>query len=463
MINIAQITAKFEKLPIEEISLTSGFIKQPKKLTGLTFILSFFESFCDKSGSQTSIWVQNLSKLIGKPLTKSGFNKRLGWLCVNFCEQVLAMSIRYSLLQSSQWRSDAKWFKVFNRVFIEDSTALKVPKLLYEYFGGGTNQKESYAIARIHVRVELSSERIDKIAIGNYSENDKVYAPDILTCLQKGDLVIRDLGYFVKEVFEQIQAKGAFFISRWHPIIKLRCLTTKTVIDLGQMLAKAEKKGITLIDKDVLLGVQGFFTVRFIAIKVPKEIETKRRQAAHDREKKKGVKYNEKYFEHLGWSIYITNISVQIFDFAAIWAIYRLRWRIEIIFKAWKSHLKIVEVVQDNQYLNPCPIIIRLYLMMAWVVLCFVPAYNYFLHKLYKAENRHVSMAKFADYYKNSFLSIVNELSWVEHLPFVKTFCLYEQRQKQRNYFDNLFSLEYPHTHSNNDAFLNVDNQLVTH
>ncbi len=441
MINIAQITANFNKLPIEEIAKDSGFIKIVKKLTGIGLVLSFFESLASDSGCKTSIWVQKLSVQIGEPLTKSGFNKRLGWLCVKFCQELLAVSIRYSLTQSSQWRSDAKWFKHFNRVFIEDSTAIKLPKLLYSIYVGGTNQKESYAIARIQLRVELATERIQKLCIGSYSENDKTFASPILFDLRRGDLIIRDLGYFVLDVLEHIHDMGAFFISRWHPLFKLRCTITKDVLDLGKILAKAEQNGVELIERPVFLSLKTDLPLRFIAIKVPKDIEIKRRQAAKDREKNKGVKYQEKYFEHLGWSIYITNVSFQILDFVSIWSIYRLRWRIEIIFKAWKSHLKILEVVKDYQYLNPCQIIIRLYLMMAWIVLCLMPAYNFFLHKLYQTQNTHLSLAKFADYYRNNFLNIVNELKWESHLPFVKIFCSYDKRKKYRNYFENLYVL----------------------
>lgn len=441
MINIKQITAVFTKLPIEEIGNLSGFFKRENKLTALSFILSFFTSFSDGNGFQTSIWVQNLSFIIGEPITKYGFTKRLGWLCVNFCQQVVAEAIHYNLCKAATWRSEAKWLSNFNRVFLEDSTILKLPKSLYEIFGGGANQKESYAMTRVQLRMDLTSERIQKISINSYAQTDLTFASDILSFLRFGDLVIRDLGYFKIEIFEKIHLLGAYFISRWHPSVQFRCPKTKEALDIGQFLAKAEKKGIEAIDQFFLLGLKTNFSVRFIALKVPQDVEAKRRKAALEREKKSGRKYSEKYFEHLGWTIYITNIPIEMFDFSAIWAIYRLRWRIEIIFKAWKSHLNILEVMKDNKSLNPCQIIIRLYLVMAWIVLGLIPAYNFFLSQIYKTEKRFVSLAKFADYYRNNFENIVNELDWEKHIPFVKCFCLYEKRIRHRNYFENLFTI----------------------
>ena len=124
-----------------------------------------------------------------------------------------------------------------------------------------------------------------------------------------------------------------------------------------------------------------------------------------------------------------------------IWKIYTFRWRIEIIFKAWKSHLNLENILVNRQYINPCHLIIRLYLMMAWVVLCLIPAYNFFQFKIYQAEKRFVSLAKFADCFTNHFLELVNELNWEYFIPFVKQFCLYDKRKKRKNSFEKLYIL----------------------
>lgn len=45
-----------------------------------------------------------------------------------------------------------------------------------------------------------------------------------------------------------------------------------------------------------------------------------------------------------GWSIFVTNVGPDVWSHKDFQSVYRLRWRIEIIFKAWKSHLKIAEL-----------------------------------------------------------------------------------------------------------------------
>lgn len=440
MINIEQIKGNFEKLPLKAIGESSKFIKSEKKLTAQWFVLSFFQSFSEKGEVKSSTWVQNISKLINQPLSLQGFNKRLGWLCIDFCEQILSSSLKYSLEKAVYWQSEGNWLKLFNRVLVEDSTCLKLPALLYSIFGGNTNQKGDYAQARIQVRLELGTEKIHHIGVKTYGENDLSFASQILNTICKGDLIIRDLGYFVIDVFEQIQDLGAYFISRWNPICKFVCPKSLKPIDLGDLLCQSQQKGIEILDLNLLLGLKKQFMVRVVAIKVPQEVEDKRRAKA---EKKKNAirHYSQAYFEHLGWSIYITNIPCTMLKATQIWHIYRLRWRIEIIFKAWKSHLNMASCLKDKNCLNPCHIIIRLYLMMAWIVLCLIPAYNYFLYKIYQAEKRTLSLAKFTDYYCNNFSELINELLWDKHIPFIKCFCLYEKRKNGSNYFENLYIL----------------------
>ena len=41
----------------------------------------------------------------------------------------------------------------------------------------------------------------------------------------------------------------------------------------------------------------------------------------------------------MGWTLLITNVPRSVWPTPVVRAIYRLRWRIEMIFKAWKSHL----------------------------------------------------------------------------------------------------------------------------
>ena len=43
----------------------------------------------------------------------------------------------------------------------------------------------------------------------------------------------------------------------------------------------------------------------------------------------------------MGWNLYLTNVPATTWPPKTLAAVYRLRWRIEIVFKAWKSHFQL--------------------------------------------------------------------------------------------------------------------------
>lgn len=450
MINIEQITAKITNLPIEEIGITSYFIKVQKTLTANSFVLGFFKTISNGGECKVNTWAQNISLVGGAIFSKEGLESRLGFSCIAFCEQLLGASVGQGLRKGlslsesgseSGSESELNWTKAFNHVYVEDSTCLHLPDMMFPIFGGSANQKGKYCIARIQLRIDLMSERIHKIALKAYGENDRTFAPDIVDSLRPNDLVIRDLGYHDLSTFERIMALGAYFISRWFPTTLLLDAQTKKKIDLGKVLPQQQAKGVELWEQNCLVGLEKQVPMRVVFIKVPIEVEQKRREDALKKEKSKSIKYSKEYLALLGWAIFITNVPLSTLPILDIWKIYTFRWRIEIIFKAWKSHLKLETIFKDKGFINPCHLLIRLYLTMVWITLCLVPAYNFYQAKIYQSEKRFVSLAKFADFFRNNFLELVNELNWETFIPFVKQFCLYDKRKKRKNMFEQLYML----------------------
>src|SRR5437763_6344053 len=55
-----------------------------------------------------------------------------------------------------------------------------------------------------------------QLSLDAYSDNDQGASGRVIPLLKKGDLLIRDMGYSVLQVFKQIIDNEAFFISRLH-------------------------------------------------------------------------------------------------------------------------------------------------------------------------------------------------------------------------------------------------------
>jgi len=66
-----------------------------------------------------------------------------------------------------------------------------------------------------------------------------------------------------------------------------------------------------------------------------------RHTGRYDAARKKSRTPTKKYLQWLSFSFYITNVPITVWTTDVIGTIYQLRWQIELIFKQWKSLLKI--------------------------------------------------------------------------------------------------------------------------
>jgi len=77
---------------------------------------------------------------------------------------------------------------------------------------------------------------------------------------------------------------------------------------------------------------------RLVALPAPEAVANERRRRARANRDQRLNPGREHLFL-MGWSIFLTNVSREVWPAQSLAMVYRLRWRIEIIFKAWKSHL----------------------------------------------------------------------------------------------------------------------------
>lgn len=213
---------------------------------------------------------------------------------------------------------------------------------LAEYFPGCVNQTSArISILRIQAVLDILSESFVHFSLSGYTRNDQTASADLLEFVEAGDLVVRDLGYFLTEVFQKFSAQGVFFISRLSP----RCVVLEPDASQPFNLVKRLRK-IHAMDQWVVMGKKTKLSVRLIAIPLPRKVAQERRRKARAKRDKRN-QYSKEYYALLGWQILITNVPADTLSAQDISDIYGLRWQIEIIFKSWKSHLKFEHIPQN--------------------------------------------------------------------------------------------------------------------
>lgn len=283
------------------------------------------------------LWAALIGLLGGFTLSKQALQERLTDKAVAFLQACLAAFLGNSL---SQHRLKLPQLCFFKRVLLHDSTGIQATDKIAALFPGANNQKGATGgYVKVQAYFELLSQQFVHFALGSFRDNDQGAAPDILPLLQAADLVVRDLGYLAVSALEKIQQAGAFFISRLRLDATLWLLDGQTKFDL---LAYLRRHGC--MDRQLLLGGSQF-PVRVLAIKLPQAEAADRRRKARANAKRDGRSVlSARYLALLDWAIFITNVPAHKLSPIAIAKIYALRWRIEIVFKAWKSHFRMTEL-----------------------------------------------------------------------------------------------------------------------
>ena len=191
------------------------------------------------------------------------------------------------------------------------------------------NQSTKLCNARIQGVYDILNEQFISFSIDKYSKNDLKAAPELT--LEQGDLSLRDRGYLINDEIQRHINAGADCIYRYKNKMCLLDTVTEKPLNLLAIL-----KNKSFLDLKVKLNNKDKTVVRLVAIPVTEEIANKRRMKA---KKEKKTPPSTEYLKLLSWSIYLTTILVEQANYKEIFKLYCLRWRIEIIFKSWKSNM----------------------------------------------------------------------------------------------------------------------------
>jgi hypothetical protein len=144
-------------------------------------------------------------------------------------------------------------------------------------------------------------------SLSSYRHNDQAASPEVLPLLQAGDLIIRDLGYFVREVLEQIAAAQAYFLSRLRLGVSIWEVDGCTPVNLLDRLRKSGH-----LEGQFCLGAKKV-PVRLGAIRLPAAVAAERRRQARANRDRRSAPSAER-LALLGWALFITNVPATMWS-----------------------------------------------------------------------------------------------------------------------------------------------------
>jgi hypothetical protein len=385
----------FDKSVITRIGRSSGFVqRKSKKISAYHFVVGFIISCCN--GNNTfSEWAFQISLLSGKRLSKQGVFDRLHAGATALAKQLLEQV----LLQQSGKDFTSSLFKGFGKVLLQDSTTLRLPQVLSALFPGNHSRGEQKAVARIQSILDIKAMRFINFSLGAFTQNDQSASGSIIAEVTKGDLVIRDLGYFVIASFEKLIKAQVHFVSRLRFGVTIADRQGKPI--LVKDLLK-QKRGV---DRWVLIGSEKKVLVRLVMIPVPPgQAAEKIRKAKQDRDAR--LNHSKEYYQWLRFNVYITTVDKDVWTAQQVYKAYRVRWQIEIIFKSWKTGFNLQHILHEG-CTNEHRVRVTIFLLLLFMCLFMQKIYVRYKNVIENTNNKKISLLKLSMYASNNIKEII--------------------------------------------------------
>ena len=411
--------AGLDRTRIRELAFETGFCERDSgKISAADFLIHL----CLESVSGTVSYndlAANIAAHTGVVASRQAYWERMDEKCVRFFQSILE-HIMLSKCNPADIQAINKHGR-FKRILLQDSTIIRLPLRLFEIFSGVKNAQKAVCNARIQGIYDLLSGHFIQFSVDPYSKNDQAASLEIP--VQDGDLVLRDRGYFRIQAVEKLKKAGADSINRYKHPTTLYDLATGQKIDLLEMLTRNGS-----VDMLVGAGPDGEVSTRLIAYPAPEETANLRRMRA--KKEMNGHAPSQKLLQLMSWTIFLTTITDVSITFKEIAALYGLRWRIENIFKTWKSHFnfqKIHDVAEIQLH-----VLLKARLIM--ITLAYERLYLPLLDRLFRASGELLSLMKFMRYITQNLSLLPKFLNSTTFPPqlceAVRRYCTYEKRKR---------------------------------
>lgn len=249
-------------------------------------------------------------------------------------------------------RIETALLRPFRRVLIVDSSSWDVSGKLRSVLPG-SGGAASEANCKLQAVYDYKRGELDFVEVTRGTLPDNRYTDHLPAMLDKGDLLLIDLGYFKLTTFAAIIEKDAFFLTRFLVSTTLKDPLTQTTINLTKMLGALKEDAFEM---DVLMGgdKQPKVACRLIVLRVSEEVANERRRKLRKTATKKGRTPSKFKLRMCGWTLLITNVPQSDLPLEMARAFYTARWQIELLFKQLKSVLRIHESHTSNEYRLRC-------------------------------------------------------------------------------------------------------------
>ena len=309
----------------EQAAKDSGMIRRRRKLTGADFVQALVFHWLEDPQATIEQIIEDLD------LSEPAFNERFDDRAADCLRRVLEKALQRLFAA----RPEAiPLLRRFAAVAVEDVTIVGLPAELAGQFPGcgGSDPEGGRAGWKLLTRWDVTTGRLEILPPGAARQSERALAAK-LPPLPPNSLRLCDLGFFDLSRLAADAAAGIHFVSRVPAQLNMQ-RGDQPAVNLATWLGRQEADRI---DTAVVLGTKDHLACRLIAVRLPEEVAAKRLHRLRKRLKKKGRKLSPRQRILCEWTVMITDLEAETFTVEAVCVLYRVRWQIELLYKAWKS------------------------------------------------------------------------------------------------------------------------------
>jgi hypothetical protein len=365
-------------------------------------------------------WACCLKEVIGKTVSKQAIFGRMNSAWVDTVKTL----VQQTLLQQAGKGVKQPLFRRFKNVWIQDSTCLQLPEILFARFRCSIKNGEKKSVAKLNIIMNAISGYCPVMEWESFTVSEFKLAKRIRKIAMAGDLVIRDLGYFILHSLRELNDDGIYYLSRLRYGICLRDQEGQRLDLLGLL------KGKTWIDQRVVCGENKELKTRLVVLRISaRQANERRRKARKDHHRHNN--HGKKYYALLDYIIFITNVEEHQWNYKEVCEVYRIRWNVEILFKSWKSGFKIRDMIPSaiTQTERVESVLYLMLLYIAWFgILIYQP-----LRCLLEKKGKYLSLIKVAKWVMSNIINYITEKLTTKIKKEIAYYCCYDMRHDRIN------------------------------
>jgi hypothetical protein len=325
----------------DKLAKKTGFIKRQRQLTGAAFAQALILGSLANPQATRKEQRQDLARA-GVQMSVQGLEQRFTAAAVGFLRALLEVTLDQIVMS----RQSIAILPQFNGIYLMDCSRFIWGKMGF----------------KLGVRWNLQSGRLE-INVMDLKQNDQK-SRVVDEVMPKGALHLGDLGFFKLKRFADWSDKGICWLSRFK--VGTRVFTRDGhPLDVAKFLATHTGD----VRLPIIMGIKTPVKCFLIAAPIPEDARAKRMARLKEEARLDQRPISRQKQALAAFTIYVTNMDALTFRQAHILA--RMRWQIELLFKLWKSHVRVLDSRSADPIRQQCEGYAKLIAAMVqhWVLL----------------------------------------------------------------------------------------------